>query len=252
MAGHSKWANIQHRKGAQDKKRAKIFAKLGKEIQVAAKLGGPDPDANPRLRLALATARAQSLPKDRIEAAINKGAGIGGDDVDYEEMRYEGYGPGGTAVIVDALTDNKNRSAGDIRACFTKNGGNMGESNSVLFMFDRVGQLIYKANVATADKMFEGAVEAGAGDCESDENLHVITCEADDFAAVRDVLVEKFGEPEESGLIWKPNVMSDIDEDQARTLMKLVDALEDNDDVQTVTTNMDVSDDIMEKLMASE
>lgn len=251
MAGHSKWANIQHRKGAQDKKRAKIFAKLGKEIQVAAKLGGGDPDANPRLRLAIATARGQSLPKDRIEAAIAKGTGATGDDENFEEMRYEGYGPGGVAVIVDALTDNKNRSAGDIRAIFTKHGGNMGETNSVAFMFDRVGELVYKANTASAEDMFEGAVEAGAGDCESDSEVHVITCDPGDFATVRDALVAKFGEPEQSGLVWRPNVSAEVTEDQAATVLKLIDALEDNDDVQSVTTNFEVSDEIMEKLLAN-
>ncbi len=252
MAGHSKWANIQHRKGAQDKKRAKIFAKLGKEIQVAAKLGGGDPDANPRLRLALATARGQSLPKDRIESAIAKGTGSGNEDENYEEMRYEGYGPGGVAVIVDALTDNKNRTAGDVRAVFTKNGGNMGETNSVSFMFDRIGEMVYKTNTASSEAMFEAAVEAGAGDCESDKDAHIITCEPGDFATVRDGMVNKFGEPEESGLVWRPNVNAEVTEDQASTVLKLIDALEDNDDVQTVTTNFEVSDEIMEKLLASQ
>lgn len=251
MAGHSKWANIQHRKGAQDKKRAKIFAKLGKEIQVSAKLAGGDPDANPRLRLALATARGQSMPKDRIESAIAKGTGAGADETDYVEIRYEGYGPGGTAVIVDALTDNKNRTAGEVRSAFTKSGGNLGETNSVSFMFDRVGQITYKVSVSSSDTMFEEAVEAGAEDCESDSDVHVITCDPSDFASVRDGMVAKFGEPEESGLIWKPNVHSELTEDQASSILKLIDALEDNDDVQTVTTNFEVSDEIMEKLLAN-
>ncbi len=251
MAGHSKWANIQHRKGAQDKKRAKVFAKLGKEIQVAAKLGGGDPDANPRLRLAIATARGLSLPKDRIESAIAKGTGAGADDADFVEMRYEGYGPGGVAVIVDALTDNKNRTAGDVRAIFTKNGGNLGESNSVSFMFDRIGEIVYKSTTASSEAMFEAAVEAGAGDCESDSDVHTIICDPNDFAAVRDGMVEKFGEPEQSGLVWRPNVNAEVDEDQAATILKLIDALEDNDDVQTVTTNFEVSDEIMEKLLAN-
>lgn len=249
MAGHSKWANIQHRKGAQDKKRAKVFSKLAREITVAAKMGGGDPDMNPRLRLAISTARGQSMPKNNIENAIQKGVG-GGEGEDYTEMRYEGYGPGGVAVIVDALTDNKNRTASEVRSSFTKYGGNLGETGSVNFMFDRVGQIVYPANTSDADSMFEGAVEAGAEDCESDDEIHAIVCAADDFSSVRDALVEKFGEPEQSGLIWKPNVMAEVTEDQAQSVLKLIDILEDNDDVQTVTTNFDVSDEIMEKLMA--
>ncbi len=248
MAGHSKWANIQHRKGAQDKKRAKIFSKLAREITVAAKMGGGDPDMNPRLRLAIATARGQSMPKNNIENAVQKGVG-GGEGDDYVEMRYEGYGPGGVAVIVDALTDNKNRTASEVRSSFTKHGGNMGETGSVNFMFDRVGEIIYPVDTADTDTMFEGAVEAGAEDCESDDEIHAIICAADDFSSVREALVEKFGEPEKSGLSWKPNVMAEVNEDQARSVLKLVDILEDNDDVQTVTTNFDVSDEILEKIM---
>lgn len=250
MAGHSKWANIQHRKGAQDKKRAAQFAKLAKEITVAAKLGGGDPDMNPRLRLAVMTARKQSMPKNNIENAIKKGVG-GGEGTDFVEMRYEGYAPGGVAVIVDALTDNKNRTAGDVRAIFTKNGGNLGETGSVNFMFDRVGQVLYKAEVAEAEDMFEAALEAGASDVATDAEEHDITCEADDFATVQKALEEKFGEPEKSGLIWKPNVTSDLDAETAESVMKLIDALEENDDVQVVTANFEVSDDVMEKLLAS-
>ncbi|MDH5723519.1 MAG: YebC/PmpR family DNA-binding transcriptional regulator [Alphaproteobacteria bacterium] len=250
MAGHSKWANIQHRKGAQDKKRAKLFSKLGREIMVAAKLGGADPDMNPRLRLAISTARGQSMPKDGIERAIAKGIG-GADGDNYEEIRYEGYGVGGIAIIVEALTDNKNRTASEVRSTFTKNGGNLGETGSVNFMFDRVGEIIYPADKASADDMFEAALEAGAENVESDEDIHEIHCAADDFASVRDSLEAKFGEPKKSGLIWRPNVMTPLDEEQAATVLRLIDALEDNDDVQSVTANFEVSDEIMEKLMAA-
>lgn len=249
MAGHSKWANIKHRKGKADAKRAKIFSKLGREITVAAKLGGGDIEMNPRLRLAVSTAKGQSMPKDAIERAIQKGAGSN-DGEDYVEMRYEGYGPGGVAIIVESLTDNKNRTAGEVRSYFTKSGGNLGETGSVGFMFDRIGEIVYPLDKASADEMFEAAVEAGATDCESDDEYHNITCEPDDFAAVREVLVAKYDEPERSGLAWSANVMSPQDEETAGKIMKLVDALEDNDDVQTVTHNMDVSDEIMERLMA--
>jgi len=250
MAGHSKWANIQHRKGAQDRKRAKIFSKLGRELTVAAKLGGGDPAMNPRLRLAMATARSHSMPKDGIERAIQKGTG-GLDSDNYDEIRYEGYGPGGVAIIVEALTDNKNRTAGEVRAAFTKLGGNLGETGSVGFMFDHVGQILYQASVTNADAMFEAALEVGAENVESDSEMHEILCAIGDFAAVREGLVEKFGEPEKSGLIWKPNVGAAVNEEQAASVLKLIDLLEDNDDVQTVTSNFEVSDEIMEKLMAA-
>lgn len=250
MAGHSKWANIQYRKGAQDKKRAKIFSKLAREITVAAKMGGGDPDMNPRLRLAVATARGQSMPKNNIENAIKKGVG-GGEGDDYVEMRYEGYGPGGVAVIVDTLTDNKNRTAGEVRSYFTKFGGNLGESGSVSFMFDRVGEIIYPLDKGDADTMFEAAVEAGASDCSTDEDAHTITTDPDNFADVKDALEAKLGEPERGGLVWRPNTMAEVTEDQASSVLKLIDALEDNDDVQTVTTNFEVSDEIMEKLLAN-
>ena len=250
MAGHSKWANIQHRKGAQGKKRGKIFSKLSKEITVAAKLGGGDPDMNPRLRLAIANAKGQSMPKNNIENAIQKGAG-GGEGADYEEIRYEGYGPGGVAVVVEVMTDNRNRAATDMRTIFSKNGGNLGETGSVGFMFDRMGEIFYPADKGSADDIFEAAVEAGAENVESDETGHVIYTAAEDLAAVRDAMEKTLGEAERSGLIWKPNVMSEVDEDTAASILKLVDALEDNDDVQTVTTNMEVSDDVMEKLLAA-
>ncbi|GJL84721.1 MAG: putative transcriptional regulatory protein R02753 [Micavibrio sp.] len=249
MAGHSKWANIQHRKGKQDKKRAKIFSKLGREITVAARLGGGDPDMNPRLRLAVTTARGQSMPKDGIERAIQKGAG-GTDGENYEEIRYEGYGPGGVAVIVEALTDNKNRTASEVRSIFAKHGGNLGETGSVGFMFDRMGEVVYPAGKASADDMFEAALEAGADNVESDEEMHEISCAPDDFAAVAKALEEKFGEAERAGLVWRPNVSAEVDEAQAGSVMKLVDALEDCDDVQNVTPNFEVSDEVMEKLLA--
>ena len=250
MAGHSKFKNIQHRKGAQDKKRAKIFSKLGREITVAAKLGGGDPDMNPRLRLAIATARGQSMPKDGIERAVQKGVGST-EGEDYVEMRYEGYGPGGVAIIVDTLTDNKNRTAGDVRSYFSKCGGNLGETGCVSFMFDRVGEIAYPLDKADSEKMFEAAVEAGAADCETDDEEHVITTDPDEFAAVAENLEGTMGEAIRSGLIWRPNTMAEVSEEQAQTLIKLIDLLEDNDDVQTVTTNFEVSDEIMEKLMAN-
>ena len=251
MAGHSKWANIKHRKGAQDKKRAALFSKLGREVMVAAKLGGPDPDMNARLRLAIATAKGNSMPKAAIDRAVAKGAG-GGDGEDYFEIRYEGYGPGGVAVIVESLTNNKNRTAGNVRTCFTKNNGNMGETGSVGFMFDRVGEVIFTSDVADLDTVFEAAVEAGAENVESDDGAHVVTCAAEDFASVLDALVEKFGEPQKSGLIWKPNVDADVDEETASKVLKLIDALEEDDDVQSVSSNLNVSDDVMEKLMAAQ
>jgi YebC/PmpR family DNA-binding regulatory protein len=250
MAGHSKFKNIMHRKGAQDKKRAKIFSKLGREIAVAAKLGGGDPDMNPRLRLAIATARGQSMPKERIEKAIQSGTG-GDESNNYDEMRYEGYGPGGVAVIIDALTDNRNRLAAEIRAAFTKYGGNLGETNSVSFMFDRIGEVVYPAAAGNEEAMFEAAVEAGASDCESGDEIHEIITEPDDLAAVADVLEKKFGAPEKMDLAWRPNVMAEVGEDQAESVLKMIDVLEDNDDVQNVTTNFEVSDEIMEKLLAS-
>lgn len=250
MAGHSKFKNIMHRKGAQDAKRAKVFTKVGREIIVAARLGGPDPEANARLRTAISAARAVNMPNDRIKKAIESGAGTG-DQEDYTEMRYEGYGPGGVAIVVDALTDNKNRTAGEVRTAFSKNGGNLGETGAVSFMFDRIGEIVYPAGKAGAEEMFEAAAEAGASDCVSDSEAHTIRTEPDDFSAVRDALEEKFGAPESAGLAWAPNVMAEIDEEQARAVMKLVEALEDNDDVQTVTTNFEVSDEIMEKLLAT-
>lgn len=250
MAGHSKWANIKHKKGKADAQRAKLFSKLGREIYVAAKLGGGDPDMNPRLRLAIATARGQSMPKDGIEKNIQKGVG-GGEGENYEEMRYEGFGVGGVAVIVETLTDNKNRTAAEMRAAFTKHGGNLGTTGSVNFMFDQIAEIVFPIEKATADEMFEAAFEAGASDVESNDEYHEIHCTTEDFAEVRDALEAKYGEPERQGLIWMPNVTAEVDEGQAESVMKLIEALEDNDDVQNVTVNFEISDEILEKLASA-
>lgn len=249
MAGHSKFKNIQHRKGRQDKLRSKIFSKLGKEIMVAAKMGAPDPDMNPRLRLAIMNAKSQSMPNDNIKRAIEKGAGIGTDGEDFSSIRYEGYGPHGVAVIVEALTDNKNRTAADIRAAFSKSGGNLGETGNVAFMFDQVGEIIYGASVASEDDMFEAALEAGASNVESDSETHEIICDANDFASVSDALIKVYGDPNSAGLVWRPNINSPIETlDKAESVMKLIDTLEDNDDVQKVYMNADIADDIAEQL----
>lgn len=249
MAGHSKFKNIMHRKGAQDKKRAKLFSKLAREISVAAKLGGSDPEMNPRLRLAIQNAKSHSMPKDNIEKAIK--TGIGDTDGEaYEEMRYEGYGPGGVAIIVDALTDNRNRTASEVRSSFSKLGGNLGESGSVSFMFDRVGEIIYPASTGSFEEVFEAALEAGAQNCEDYGDVFEVTCDPDDFAEVNKSLESSLGEPQRAGLAWKPKTMSEVDEDQAQTTIKLIEMLEDSDDVQGVTTNMDISDELMEKLAA--
>jgi YebC/PmpR family DNA-binding regulatory protein len=250
MAGHSKFKNIMHRKGAQDARRAKQFTKVGREIMVAAKLGGPDPDANPRLRSAIISARGVNMPGDRIKKAIESATGANASD-DYQEIRYEGYGPGGVAVIVDALTDNRNRTAAEVRAAFSKHEGNLGETNAVAFMFDRVGEIIYPLDKAGADEMFEAAVEAGAANAETGDEIHEIICDPNEFSAVRDALSDKFGEPEKAALTWKPNVLAQADEDKIPVILKLAEALEDSDDVQAVVTNLDVSDEVMEKLMES-
>ncbi|MCH2548390.1 MAG: YebC/PmpR family DNA-binding transcriptional regulator [Alphaproteobacteria bacterium] len=248
MAGHSQFKNIMHRKGAQDKKRAKIFTKLTREIITAAKMGMPDPAMNPRLRAAILAARKENMPKDRIDAAVKRGAG-GTDTDNFEEMRYEGYGPNGVAVIVEALTDNRNRTAAEVRAIFNKFGGNLGETGSVQFSFNRIGRIVYLKDTAADDTMFEAALEAGAENVESGET-HEITTAPDDLHEVSSALEEKFGEAEESKLAWVPTNTVDLDEDQASTMMKLIDALEDNDDVQDVSSNFEISDEIMEKLSA--
>jgi YebC/PmpR family DNA-binding regulatory protein len=248
MAGHSQFKNIMHRKGAQDKKRAKIFAKHIRELTVAAKSGLPDPAMNPRLRSAIAAARADNMPNDNIDRAIKRASGEAGAD-NYEEMRYEGYGPGGVAIIVETLTDNRNRTAADVRAAFAKAGGTMGETGSVSFMFDRIGQVIYPAGEIEADDMFEAALEAGADNVESDAQIHEVTCAMEDFNDVRDALEEKFGNPQEAGIVWKPqNTIPVETEDLANSLFKLVDVLEDNDDVQKVSANFDIPEEIMEKM----
>ena len=249
MAGHSQFKNIMYRKGAQDKKRAGLFAKLGRELTVAAKLGGADPSANPRLRAAITAARAQNMPKDNVERAIKKGAGAG-EGEDYEDIRYEGYGPGGVAVIVEALTDNRNRTASEVRSAFSKHGGNLAETGAVSFMFDRVGEIAYPADSADADAMFEAALEAGASDVASDDGGHVVTCEPDDLHAVAGALEEKFGEAESAKLAWRPQNSVPVDEDTAGTLLKLLDALDDNDDVQTVAANFEIDDEVMSRLTA--
>ena len=247
MAGHSKFANIKHRKGAQDKKRANLFTKLAREIIVSAKMGMPDPAFNPRLRAAIAAAKSQSMPKDKIENAIKKGSGSG-EGENYDEIRYEGYGPGGTALIIDVLTDNKNRSASEVRAVLTKAGGNLGESGSVGFMFDRVGLIQYPKSIVSDDDMFEAALEAGADNCESDDEVHEITCASDLFNEVRDALVEKYEDPDVGRLSWKPKNTIEVDLETAQKIFKLIDNLEDLDDVQYVTSNFEVSDEVAEKL----
>jgi len=247
MAGHSKFKNIQHRKGAQDKKRAKIFTRLIKELAVAAR-SGTDPNSNPRLRGALLAARAANMPKDNIERVLKKAEG--GEGEQYEEIRYEGYGVGGTAFIVEAMTDNRNRTASEVRAAFSKFGGSLGETGSVSFMFDKVGKIIFAGTVADAEAMFDAALEAGADNVESDEESHVITCAPEDFNAVREALQETFGDPEEAELTWIAQNTLSVDEDQATTLLKFIDALEDNDDVQSLSFNFEISDEIMAKIEA--
>lgn len=249
MSGHSQFKNIMHRKGAQDAKRAKVFTKLIRELTVAARSGLPDPEVNPRLRSAIIAARTANMPKDTMERAIKRGAG-GDDATNYEEIRYEGYGPGGVAVIVEALTDNRNRTASEIRAAFSKHGGNLGETGSVSFMFEHVGSIEYKVDAATAEAIFEVALEAGATDVESDATTHQVTCATDDLGTVRDALEAKFGAPESARMDWRPLTTVPIDEQAASTLFKLIDMLDDNDDVQRVATNFDVDEEVMERLSA--
>jgi YebC/PmpR family DNA-binding regulatory protein len=249
MAGHSQFKNIMHRKGAQDKKRAKIFTKIIRELTTAARTGLPDANANPRLRAAVFAARAANMPKDTVDRAIKRGSG-GDDGEAFEEVRYEGYGPGGVAIIVEALTDNRNRTASDVRAAFTKAGGNLGETNSVSFMFDRLGQVTYPAAAATADAMFEAALEAGAENVESGQEEHVVTCAPDDLTAVRDALEGRFGAPTSAKLAWRPKSSTPVEGDAAATLFRLLETLEDSDDVQTVYANFEVSDADMARLSA--
>ncbi len=248
MAGHSQFANIKHRKGAQDAKKAKLFTKIIREITVAAKTGQPDPNFNPRLRNAIIDARTNNMPKDRVDAAIKKAtSGLEGDN--FEEIRYEGYASGGVAIIAEALTDNRNRTASEVRSIFTKMGGALGETGSVGFMFDHVGVIQFEGKVAGEEKMFEAALEAGAEEVESSADLHVIITKPENFSSTRDALIQKFGDPISAKLDWKAKVTSEIsDLEQAQKLMKLVDALEDCDDVQNVTGNYVFAEEILTKL----
>jgi len=246
MAGHSKFKNIMYRKGAQDKKRSKLFSKLSKEITVAAKMGTPDPDMNPRLRTAIAAAKAQSMPKDNIERAIKKSQG--GDADTYEEVRYEGFGPGGVALIVDGLTDNRNRTAAEVRTIFSKNGGNLGATGSVNYLFERKGLIVYPASAGSEEKVFEAALEAGAEDVQSDDDSHEIYTGAEELHGVARALEDTLGEPQSAKLTWYAVEEIDLDVDNAGKLLRLLDALDDNDDVQEVSGNYNVPDDVMAEL----
>lgn len=248
MAGHSQFKNIMHRKGRQDAARSKIFSKLAREITVATKMGAPDPDMNPRLRLAISNAKAQSMPKDNIERAINKATG--GDSENYDEVRYEGYGPGGVAIIVEALTDNRNRTAANVRAAFTKSGGALGETGSVAFIFDRVGEILYSREAGDDEKVMEAAIEAGAQDVQSDDSGHTIICEFEDIGDVSKSLEDALGEAESVKTIWRPQTATELDEDKAQSVLRLIDVLDDDDDVQSVYSNFEVSDEIMARLSA--
>jgi YebC/PmpR family DNA-binding regulatory protein len=249
MAGHSQFKNIMYRKGAQDKKRARLFTRLAREIMAAARAGLPDPESNPRLRSAMAAARAANMPKDNISRTIKRATG-GEDGTNFAEVRYEGYGPGGIAVIVEAMTDNRNRTASSIRTAFNKHGGNLGETNSVSFMFQRVGSISYAPEAATGDAMFEAALEAGASDVVSGADGHVITCAPEDFYAVREALEARFGAPGEAQLVWKPTNTVPVAGDNAGALLKLLEALEDDDDVQSVSANFEIADDELRRLSA--
>ncbi len=235
-----------HRKGAQDKKRSKLFSRLAKEITVAAKIGAPDPDQNPRLRLAIQEARANNMPKDNIERAVKKSQGNDGES--YDEIRYEGFGPAGIGLIVEAMTDNKNRTASDVRTIFSKNGGNLGETGSVSFMFDRVGCITYPAETAKADDVLEAAIDSGAEDCVSSEDGHEIFCADTDLSDVAAALTDRFGDPISAKLIWRPKNTIEVTGDSVSTLMKLLESLDDNDDVQNVYANFDISDEEMASL----
>jgi YebC/PmpR family DNA-binding regulatory protein len=247
MAGHSQFKNIMHRKGAQDAKRARIFAKIIREITVSAREGLPDVASNPRLRAAVAAGLKQNMTRDTIDRAIKKAAGAGQGD-NYESVRYEGHGPAGVAIIVEALTDNRNRTASVIRAAFNKHGGALGESNSVSFLFNRLGVVRYPLSVADADTILEAAIEAGADDATSDAEFHEVTVTMDGFFAVRDALEQKFGQPAEARIEWRPNMTTALDEQKAASVLKLLDVLEDDDDVQNVYANFEISEEIMQKL----
>jgi len=249
MAGHSQFKNIMHRKGAQDAKRGKLFTKLIREIMVSARNGLPDPAANPRLRAAVTAAREANMPRDTIERAIRRGSGADGAE-NYDEVRYEGFGPGGVAVIVEALTDNRNRTAAEVRSTFTKNGGTLGETNSVAFMFSRKGQIAYPAAAASAEAMFEATLEAGAENVDSTSSGHEVLTSPEDFASVRDALEARFGAASTAKLAWLPNTTVAVAAEPAETLFHLLEALDDNDDVQTVYANYEVAEDVMARLTA--
>jgi YebC/PmpR family DNA-binding regulatory protein len=248
MAGHSQFKNIMHKKGKADAQRAKLFSKLAREITVAAKMGLPDPDMNPRLRAAILAARAENMPKDNIQRAINKASG--GEAESYEEIRYEGYGPGGAALIVEAMTDNRNRTASDIRSVFTKSGGNLAETGAVSFMFDRVGVVAFDAETADADTMLEAAVEAGADDVVSTKDGHEVYCGQGSLAEVAKALEARFGEPRKAALVWKAQNTVSVDDEAGEKLVRLMESLEDHDDVQNVFGNFEVSDGLMARMGA--
>src|SRR5579872_7115206 len=248
MAGHSQFKNIMHRKGRQDAVKSKLFGKLAREITVSAKLGLPDPAMNPRLRAAITAARAENMPKDNIDRAIKKA--LGGDAESYEEIRYEGYGPGGVAVIVEVLTDNRNRTAGEVRSTFTKSGGNLAETGAVSFMFDHVGLVEYDAGVASGEAMFEAALEAGADDVVSSGSGHEIYAAPDHFRAVAKALEARFGEPRKAALVWRPQNTVAVDDEQGEKLLKLIENLNEHDDVQNVYANFEVSDALVSRLSA--
>jgi YebC/PmpR family DNA-binding regulatory protein len=248
MAGHSQFKNIMHKKGRADAARAKLFSKLAREITVAAKLGLPDPAMNPRLRAAVLAARAENMPKDNIERAIRKATG--GDTESYDEIRYEGYGPGGVAIIVEALTDNRNRTASEVRAFFSKHGGNLAETGAVSFMFDRVGVVQYDADKATPEAMLDAAIEAGADDVTSGAAGHEVVTSPDNLAAVARALEAKFGEPRKASLVWRPQNTVPVDDEAGERVLRLIEALEDNDDVQNVYANFEVSDALVQRMSA--
>ena len=248
MAGHSQFKNIMHRKGRQDAAKSKLFGKLAREITVSAKLGLPDPGMNARLRAAIIAARAENMPKDNIERAIKKAQGSDGEN--YEEIRYEGYGPGGVAVIVEVLTDNRNRTAGEVRAAFTKSGGNLAETGAVSFMFDRVGLIEYDAKAASPEAMFEAALEAGADDVVSNENGHEVYAAQDQYGAVAKALEAKFGEPRKAALVWRPQNTVAVGDEQGEKLLRLIESLNEHDDVQNVYANFEVSDALVQRMSA--
>ncbi|MCX5516357.1 YebC/PmpR family DNA-binding transcriptional regulator [Kaistia algarum] len=249
MAGHSQFKNIMHRKGAADAKRSKLFAKLAREITVSAKLGLPDPKMNARLRLAIQNARAENMPKDNVDRAIKKAMGSDGEN--YDEIRYEGYGPGGVAVVVEALTDNRNRTASAVRSYFTKSGGALGETGAVSFMFDHVGEIVYKLTAGSPDAVMEAAIEAGAEDVQSDADGHVVYASFENLGEVAKALEDTIGEAASVKAIWKPQNLVPVDEEKAAALLRLIDSLDDDDDVQAVYTNFDIPEDVLQKLAAA-